>query len=105
MCVLCAAVRCYIYACSVFGRLACVWQGLYKQALQYQTVLRSQTDLQGGIREQKKLLATLCLIQGELQRAGVSLAEDSGLHCPDGKSDWLGSDNTLDNCLEILPVQ
>ncbi|XP_076158575.1 ciliogenesis and planar polarity effector 1 [Alosa pseudoharengus] len=71
------------------ARLGCVWQGLYKQTLQYQSLLRSQTDHQGSGREHKKVSATLCLIQGELQRAGVSLAEDPELHCLAGEELFL----------------
>ncbi|KAL2087747.1 hypothetical protein ACEWY4_016575 [Coilia grayii] len=71
------------------ARLGIVWQGLYKQALQYQAVLQSQTGVQSPSKEQQKVLATLCLIQGELQRAGVTLAEDPALRCPAGEELFL----------------
>ncbi|XP_063067977.1 ciliogenesis and planar polarity effector 1 [Engraulis encrasicolus] len=76
-------------------RLGTLWQDLYKQALRYQSMLQSQSDPQSPpSKEEQEVQATLCLIQAQLQRAGVSLAEDPALHCTEGEELFLQGDYT-----------
>ncbi|KAF4082340.1 hypothetical protein AMELA_G00150710 [Ameiurus melas] len=81
------------------NRLVAVWRDIYRQALQYQDVLRSGRSLVSQERELENMSKVISQIQQSLQRAGDRLEDSPALYSVTGEEHFISG--AYSECVQV----
>ncbi|XP_072514569.1 ciliogenesis and planar polarity effector 1 isoform X3 [Salminus brasiliensis] len=85
------------------NRLVTVWRKLYRQALEYQAELFSQTNLASQSKELQNMSSIISQIQEALQRSGDHLEKSPALHNVTGEQHFILGEYS--KCVQAWRVQ